>query len=348
MRAVRIKEHGGVDRLIFEDVPLPEAGAGEARIRVRAAGINHLDLWVRKGVPGHSFPLPITPSCDASGVIDQLGAGVSGWKEGEEVVVAPGISCGTCPACLTGEDHLCRQYGLLGETRDGTDAPFLVVPARNLMHKPKNLGFEEAAAFALTFLTAWHMMLTRAGLRPGETVLIHAAGSGVSSAGIQIAGLLGARIIATAGSDAKLAHAGKLGAHHLINYRTTDFSSEVRKFTEKAGVDVVFDHVGADTFSPSLKCLKKGGRYVFCGATSGFDLVTDFRPVFFKNLSILGSTMGSQGELRRIRNLVEDGRLKPVVDRVLPLEKIAEAHTLLEKREVVGKIVLTVQDKADS
>jgi 2-desacetyl-2-hydroxyethyl bacteriochlorophyllide A dehydrogenase len=347
MRALRIHEHGGFDRLVLEDVPVPEPGPGEVRVRVRASGLNHLDLWVRRGVPGHKFPLPITPGCDAAGNVDALGPGVQGWEIGDEIVVAPGLSCGTCPACLAGEDQICPHYGILGETRDGAHATFVVVPARNLMPKPENLGFEEAAAFGLAFQTAWHMLIARAQLQPGETVVIHAAGSGVSTAGIQIASLFGARIIATAGSDEKLARARSLGADVVINYKTTDFGKEIRGLAGRRGVDVVFDHVGTDTFPASLRALAKGGRYVFCGATSGFELAADFRPVFFKNLSILGSTMGSQGELRRVRDLMETGRLRPIVDRVLPLEKAAEAHETLENRKAFGKVVLTLPGPED-
>ncbi|MFQ5670532.1 MAG: zinc-binding dehydrogenase [Acidobacteriota bacterium] len=348
MKALRIKKHGGLDCLVFEELPVPQPGPGEVRVQVAASAINHLDLWVRRGVEGHAFPLPLTPGCDAAGQVHALGPGVRGWSEGDEVVIAPGLSCGTCSPCLAGSDQLCRAYGILGETRDGAHAPFMVVPARNLMRKPKNLPFTAAGAFGLTFLTAWHMLVSRAALRPAETVLIHAAGSGVSSAGIQIARFMGARIIATAGSEAKLARARDLGASHTINYRSTYFTSQVRALTGRRGVDVVFDHVGADTFAASVKVLARGGRYVFCGATSGFDLRTDFRPVFFKSLSILGSTMGSQGELRRIRELVEDGHFKPVVERILPLARAAEGHAALEKREVFGKVVLSISGEAAS
>jgi NADPH:quinone reductase-like Zn-dependent oxidoreductase len=342
MHAIRIHAHGGVDQLRLEQVPVPDPGPGEVRVQVRASGLNHLDLWVRRGVPGHTFPLPMTPGCDAAGVISALGAGVENWKEGDEVVLAPGLSCGICPACLSGEDHLCPRYGILGETRDGTNAEFVVVPARNLMARPQTLDFAASASFSLTFLTAWHMLIARAELRPGETVLVHAAGSGVSAAGIQIARLFGARILATAGSEEKLQRARDLGAHETLSYRDPEWPRQVRALAGKGGVNVVLDHVGTDTFAGSLRSLAKGGRYVFCGATSGFELKTDFRPVFFKNLSILGSTMGGQGELRRIRDLVAAGHLVPVIDRVLPLEKVAEAHQILEDRQAFGKLVLSL------
>ncbi|MFQ5718040.1 MAG: zinc-binding dehydrogenase [Acidobacteriota bacterium] len=339
MRAVRIHEHGGLEKLVFEDIPVADPGPGEVRVRVRASGLNHLDLWVRRGVPGHRFPLPITPGCDGAGSIDAVGVGVDGWQPGDDVILAPGLSCGICPRCLEGQDQLCADYGILGETRDGTNAPYIVLPARNLMAKPENLDFTTAAAFPLTFLTAFHMLSDRAGLQPGETILIHAGGSGVSSAAIQIAALLGARIITTAGSPEKLERARELGAEHGINYRNESFSRRVKEITNRSGVDVVLDHIGSDTFSESLRCLARGGRYVFCGATSGFEMSGDFRPIFFKNLSILGSTMGSQGELRRLRDLVVAGRLTPVVDEIVPLERVADAHRRLENRETIGKIV---------
>ena len=262
--------------------------------------------------------------------------------EGDEVVVAPGVSCGRCGSCRAGDDALCRSYGILGESQDGGCQEFLVVPDSGLFQKPAALDWTEAAAVPLTFLTAWHMLKTRARVQPGERVLVHAAGSGVSAAAIQISVLLGARVITTAGSDAKCALGLGLGAEEAVNYKTADFAREVKKWTAGRGVDVVVDHVGADTFERSLRCLVKGGRYVTCGATSGFEMKTDFRLVFFKSLSILGSTMGGGHELAAVLSLVKLGRLRPVVDSVFPLARIAEAHRHLASREVFGKVVLTV------
>jgi NADPH:quinone reductase-like Zn-dependent oxidoreductase len=342
VRAVVIRRHGGPEVLAFEDRPVPEPGPKEVRVRVRAVGLNHLDLWVRNGVEGHTFPLPIVPGCDISGVVDALGAGATGSALGDEVVVAPGVSCGRCGACRSGEDALCREYGILGESRDGGCQEFLVVSDVGVFPKPRRLDWAEAAAVSLTFLTAWHMLKSRAGVEPGERVLVHAAGSGVSTAGIQMAALLGARVMATAGSDEKCSRALALGAEEAVNYRTADFVKEARRWSGGRGVDVVVDHVGADTFQRSLKCLVKGGRYVTCGATSGFELKTDFRLVFFKSLSILGSTMGGGHELATVLSLVDSGRLRPIVDRVYGLAEIAEAHSRLEGREAFGKIVLAV------
>jgi len=311
-------------------------------VRVRAVGLNHLDLWVRKGVSGHTFPLPIVPGCDVAGVIDAVGPGVAGVALGDEVVVAPGVSCGRCPSCRAGEAALCRSYGILGESRDGGCQAQLVVPDVGVFPKPQSLDWTEAAAVPLTFLTAWHMLSSRARVQPGDLVLVHAAGSGVSTAAIQIATLLGARVITTAGTDEKCARAVSLGADAAVNYRSEDFVAAARRFSGNRGVDVVVDHVGTDTFERSLRCLAKGGRYVTCGATSGYEMKTDFRLVFFKSLSILGSTMGGAHELARVLGLVAAGRLRPVVDKVFPLVEVADAHRYLEARTAFGKIVLTV------
>lgn len=342
MRAVVVRRHGGLEALEIEARPDPVPGPREVLVRVRAVAVNHLDVWVRKGVPGHTFPLPMVPGCDVAGTVAALGPGAEGCAPGDAVVLGPGVSCGRCEACRSGEDPLCREYGILGESRDGGCAELVVVPDRNVLPQPAGLDAVHAAAVPLTFLTAWHMVVCRAGVRPGERVVVHAAGSGVSAAAIQIARLLGARVLATAGSDAKCARARDLGAEEAVNYRTADFVKAARAWTAKRGVDVVVDHVGADTFDRSMRCLAKGGRYVTCGATSGYELKTDFRPVYFKSLSILGSTMGSGADLIRVLDLVGSGKLAPVLDSVLPLDDVAEAHRRLESREAFGKVVLTV------
>lgn len=340
MRAVVIREHGGPEALRIEERPEPVPGAGEVRVRVRAVALNHLDVWVRKGVPGHAFPLPLVPGCDIAGTVDAIGDGVGGWSEGAPVVVGPGVSCGVCRHCRAGDDPLCRDYGILGETRDGGCADAIVVPAGNLFPKPERLDFVGAAAIPLVFLTAWHMLVSRAGVRPGDAVLVHAAGSGVSTAAIQVARLFGARVFATAGSDAKLEAARALGAEATANYRSTDFVRAVREWTGRSGVDIAVDHVGADTFERTVRCLAKGGRYVTCGATSGFEMKTDFRIVFFKALSILGSTMGGSHELAEVLDHVAAGRLRPVVDRTFALDEVRDAHRHLEGREGFGKVVM--------
>jgi NADPH:quinone reductase-like Zn-dependent oxidoreductase len=343
MKAIIVREHGGTDKLERVEVPDPELKTGQAVIRVRAVALNHLDIWVRRGVPGHKVPLPMIPGCEVAGVIDAVAPNDRGWKIGDQVLVAPGYSCGLCIACLSGNDPLCQnEHGIFGETRDGGCAEKIAVPLRNLLRKPAALSFAEAASLPLDMLTAWHMLVARAQIRPAETVLVHAGGSGVGSAGIQIARLWGATVFATAGSAEKAARARELGAQETILYREVDFLAEVRKLTGKRGVDVVFEHVGADTFDRSLKSLARGGRLVTCGATSGAEVTINLRLVFFKLLSILGSTMGSLAELHEIIRLVEAGRLRPVVDRVLPLHQVGEGHRVLEEREAFGKVVLEI------
>jgi NADPH:quinone reductase-like Zn-dependent oxidoreductase len=340
MRAAVVREHGGIDKVAVEQVPVPAAGPGEVLVRVKAAGLNHLDLWVRRGVPGHPFPLPIILGCDFAGVVEDVGAGVRNAKAGDEVCVAPGFSCGTCAQCLAGADNLCKGYGIFGEMRDGGCAEFQVVSAANLLPKPPGMAWEAAAAWPLAFLTAWHMLVARARVQPGETVLVHAAGSGVGSAAIQIAKLLGARVLATASTEAKCARGRELGADHVVNHAHEDWVQAVRRLTGKRGVDVVFEHTGQATWEGSVKSLVWGGRLVTCGATSGFEAKFDLRVLFFKQLSFLGSTMGSRAELWTILGLLRDGKLRPVVDRVMPLDQVGEAHRLLEERAQFGKIVL--------
>ena len=342
MKAVIVREHGGIDKLELTEVPDPKLEHGAAIVRVRAVALNHLDIWVRRGVPGHKFPLPLIPGAEVAGVIDQI-APDDRWKPGDEVLVAPGYSCGVCVACLSGNDPLCHNdHGIFGESRHGGAAELIAVPIRNLLRKPAALSFAEAAALPLDMLTAWHMLVARAQLRLGETVLVHAGGSGVGSAAIQIARLFGATVFATAGSAAKAARAKELGAQETILYRDADFLAEVRRLTGKRGVDVVVEHVGADTFDRSVRALARGGRLVTCGATTGAEVTINLRLIFFKLLSILGSTMGSLAELHEIMKHVEGGRLRPVVDRVLPLEEIAEGERALENREAFGKVVLRV------
>jgi NADPH:quinone reductase-like Zn-dependent oxidoreductase len=344
MKAVVISEHGGPETLCLVEREEPSPRADQVLIDVRAVGLNHLDLWVRNGVPGHSFPLPMIPGCDFCGVVAAVGEAVDGIAVGERVLVAPGFSCGRCRHCTEGQDQLCRKYGIFGETVDGGCAERAVVPAVNALPMPDGMEFTQAAAFPLAFLTAWHMLVARCGIRAGDDVLVHAAGSGVGSAAVQIAKLHHARVIATAGSDAKLERATAIGADHVINYETADWVAEVRALTGKRGVDIVFEHVGEKTMAGSIRSLAKGGRVVTCGATTGPKLEANLRAIFFKSLSILGSTMGSRGELMHIVELVAKGHLEPVVDRVLPLSEIAAAHAALEGREAFGKIVLIPGD----
>jgi NADPH:quinone reductase-like Zn-dependent oxidoreductase len=342
MKAVVISEHGDESVLRLEDRPRPAPAADEVLVRVRAVGVNHLDLWVRRGIPGVRYPLPIIPGCEVAGVIEEAGPAARGVKPGDEIVAAPGLSCNRCRECVSGNEQLCRHYGILGETRDGGCAEYMVIPAVNALPRPMNLSFEQVAAMPLVFLTAWHMLVDRARLRPGETVLVHAAGSGVGSAAIQVARLHHARVIATAGSDEKLAKARDLGADETVNYSTPDWVAQVRRLTAKRGADVVVEHVGAATWEGSEASLAKGGRLVTCGATSGHEVTVNLRRLFFKGLSILGSTMGSRAEVMEVLAHAGAGRLRPVIDRVLPLSEVQQAHRLIERREQFGKVVLSV------
>jgi NADPH:quinone reductase-like Zn-dependent oxidoreductase len=346
MRAVVIREHGGYERLLHEDLPVPEPGPGQVRVQVAVAGVNHLDTWVRRGVPGHEFPLPLTPGCDGAGVVDAVGEGVPSRRVGERVLIAPGYTKGPDAEVARGLDHLSSTYGIFGETIDGTNAESVVVPAHNALPIPASLDLATAAAFPLTYLTAWGMLVRRARLEAGESVLIHAAGAGVSVAAIQIARLLGARqVVATTSHPGKAEKARQMGADVVLDYTKPEWSREVKRATHGRGVDVVVDHVGQQTFEGSLRCLVKGGRYVTCGATTGPLAQIPLNLVFFKSLSVLGSTMGSLGDVHRLLDLVVAGRLKPVIDAVLPLQQVAEAHRRLEQREVFGKLLLRVQGR---
>jgi len=342
MKAVRVHEHGDYDVLKIEELPRPEPGPGEILLEMKAAGINHLDTWLRRGVPGHHFPLPITPGSDGAGVVAALGEGIEGFEIGQRLAVAPGYSCGQCEACLSGRDHYCRRYGIYGESGDGTQAEFFVLPVSNALELPDSMSFEEAAAIPLVFLTAWEMLVAKAGIGEGDSVLVQAAGSGVGSAAVQIARHFGARVIATAGAEAKLEKARELGADETIHYGEQDVAKEVRRITEKRGVDIVVEHTGEATMAGSLRSLAAGGRIVTCGATTGATFTADLRPLFFKNLAILGSTMGRRDTLPEILRLAGEGVFRAVVDRVLPMENVAEAHRAVAERAQFGKIVLSI------
>jgi NADPH:quinone reductase-like Zn-dependent oxidoreductase len=342
--AVVLRSHGGPEVLVRETIRLPDPGPREVRVRVRAVSLNHLDLWVRRGMPYLKLEYPHRLGSDIVGEIDAAGPGarLGSAKVGDRVVVNPGVSCGVCQVCLSGKDNLCRRYGIIGEHLSGGYARHVVVPDANLLPYPGDLPFSQAAAVPLVFLTAWQMLVEKARVRPGQTVLVQAAGSGVSSAAIQIAKLHGAHVIATAGSDDKMDRARALGADHAINYDKEDFVAEAKKLTGKRGVDVVIEHVGGDVMAKSVLAVAAGGRIITCGATAGPEPKIDLRHVFFRQIEILGSTMGSKGSLFTILEHVQAGRLRPVVDRVLPLWNASEAHRVLEGRKAFGKVVLEV------
>ena len=340
MKAVIFRQHGGPEVLEYTDVPEPRIRANEVLVEVKACALNHLDIWVRGGLPGIEIPLPHILGDDVAGVVKQVGALITWVKDGDEVMVQPGVSCGHCEACLSGNDNFCREYDIIGYRRDGGYAELVAVPGVNIVPKPAQLSWEEAAALPLVTVTAWHMLVTRAKVQPGETVLVQAAGSGVGSIAIQIAKLRGARVITTASSDEKLAHARELGADETVNYTSSDWPKEVRRLTNRQGVDVVVEHTGAATWPGSIASLKTGGRLVTCGATSGYEGHTDLRQVFYRHLNILGSFMGSKAELLEAMKFVEQGKIRGVVDRVLPLSEARQAHELIENRAQFGKVVL--------
>src|SRR6266853_325841 len=342
MKAIVFSTHGGPDVLKYIDALDPVLRPNEVLVRVKACALNHLDLWVRRGSPGVHIPFPHIPGSDISGEIAQIGAEVSTVRVGQQVVLTPLVSCGKCAACVAGLDNHCRQATNLGYMIDGGCAEFVRAPEVNCLPYPENLSFEEAASIPLVFQTAWHMLLARAELRPGEDVLVLGAGSGVGSAAIQIAKFFGARVIATAGTDEKLQKAKQLGADYLINHKKQKIRDEVRRITGKRGVDVVFEHVGTATWDDSLASLAAGGRLVTCGATTGYDAKVDLRFLFSRQLSLLGSYMGTKSELQTVMKLVAAGKLKPIVDRVFPLAEAAAAHAYLESSSQFGKVVLRV------
>jgi len=342
VKAIVIREHGNTSVLGYEEYPDPVIGANDVLVRVRACALNHLDLWVRRGMPGVAIPLPHIPGSDVAGEVAKIGANVASVKVGHRVVLAPGVTCGRCAACLAGQDNRCREFTNLGYRIDGGCAEYVRCPEVNCMPYPENLDWVEAAAVPLVFLTAWHMLVNRAELHPGEEVLVLAGGSGVGMAAIQIAKFFGARVIATGGSEVKLEKSRQLGADEVINHRTMDIDKEVRRLTANRGVDVVIEHVGTATWDKSVRSLAPGGRLVTCGATTGYDAKIDLRFLFSRQLSLLGSYMGTKDELRTVLKLVAQGRLKPVVDKVFRLEQCATAHQYLEDGKQFGKIVLSV------
>ncbi len=342
MRALRIHAHGGPEVLKWEEAPDPSPGPGEVLLRVKASSINRLDTFVRKGMPGVKIPLPRILGSDAAGTVERLGPGVSGLSPGDRVVANPGWSCGQCETCAEGNASQCLSWRLLGESRDGAQAELCAIPAASLFRIPANVSFEEAAAFALTGVTAWSMLVGKARVRPGETVFIHGIGAGVGVASLQIARLCGARVIVTSSSDGKLARAKEWGADAGINYARQDLEKEARVLTGKRGADIVVDYTGQATWNASLKIVRRGGRIVTCGATTGFSPQEDLRHIFFRQVTIHGSTMGTQKEFSEVMGNLFAGRLKAVIDRTLPAARAAEGHRALEAGEAFGKVVLGI------
>lgn len=342
MKAVWLTERGGPEVLQVKDVPTPEPQAGEALVAVRACALNHLDIWVRLG-SRPSFPRPIIPGSDIAGTVHSLGPGATGVQPGDEVVVFPSIAQRLSRERLTGYDVLCEDFGIIGAHRNGGCAEFVTVPVENLVPKPPPVKWEAAASVPITFVTAWHMLIARAQVQPGETVLIQSAGSGVSAAAIQIAKLVGARVIATTGSEAKMERAQKLGVDAVLNYRTDDVPTRVRELTGGRGAGVVLDHMGAATFGANMASLARGGRLVLCGTTGGAETSVNLGQVYYQAQSVLGSTLGTRPEMATILDLVAQGKLTPVIDRTFPLEQIRQAHEYMESPDRFGKVVMVVR-----
>lgn len=342
MKAAVIHANGGLEQLVVEEVDAPKAGPGQAVLEVRAAALNHLDIWIRKGRPGAQLSFPHVLGSDAAGVVAEVGEGVKNVAPGDEVLLNPGLSCGHCPWCLRGEQSECPQFSIVGVSGWGTFAERVVVPAANLQKKPAHLNWEEAAALPLAYLTAWRMLHHRARLVPGETVLIHGIGGGVAIAALQFAKLCGARAIVTSSSSDKLQRARELGADFGINYREEKaVAQRVLELTGGIGADVVVDAVGAATFQINLEAARKGGRITHCGVTTGAAAEANLSLIYWKQLSILGSTMGSQGNFHQMVREVEATGLRPVVDKVFPLAKAQAAQGRMEEAEQFGKIVLS-------
>jgi NADPH:quinone reductase-like Zn-dependent oxidoreductase len=340
--AMVLDRHGGPEVLERRTLDLDPPGPCQARVRVHAVAMNHMDLWVRRGGPAFKLQYPHRLGCDLSGVVEELGPGARGVAVGDRVMVQPGLSCGICRACLSGRDNLCRSYRILGENAQGGYARHVNLPDVNLIKIGPDLGFTDAAALPLCTLTAWQMVFKKGAVKTGQTVVVHAAGSGVSSLAIKLCKMVGARVIATTGSPEKRARARALGADEVIVTSEQDYVGEIRRLTAKGGADVILDHVGGELFEKAVAAAAWGGRIVTCGATAGFTAKIDLRQVFFRQVEILGSTMGSKGDLLEALPMILDGRLRATVDRVVPLWEARQAHEALENRQVFGKVVLSV------
>ncbi|HET9962664.1 MAG TPA: zinc-binding dehydrogenase [Nitrospiraceae bacterium] len=342
MKAVVFHEHGGPGKLQYQNMPSPTVGADDVLVRVKACALNHLDVWIRQGNPAYPMPLPHISGSDIAGIVEQVGSHVQGIAGGQRVYVSPGVSCGRCEHCLAGRDNMCRSYGLIGAMCHGGYAEYVTVPAPNVFSIPGNLSFEQAAAFPLVSVTAWHMLFPLADLQPGEDVLIMGAGSGVGHMAIQMAKLAGARVITTVGSDEKADKAKAIGADVVINHAREKVNQRVREVTDKRGVDVVIEHIGPEVWEQCLDSLAKGGRLITCGATTGAEVKLDLRYMYSRQLTIKGSYMGTRAELLKAARLVGEGRLRPLIDRTFPLAEAKAAQEYLLSRTFFGKIVLAV------
>lgn len=343
MKAAVIEEHGGLDCVKIGEISESEPAENEVILKVHSAGLNHLDIWVRKGRPGLEVEMPHILGSDAAGIVIAVGGNVTDVSIGDEVILNPGLSCGSCEYCHRGEQSQCPSFGIVGMTRQGTFAEQVAVPACNVFPKPSYVNFDEAGTLALSYLTAWRMLMTRARLKPGQTVLIHGVGGGVALSALQLAKLAGAEVIVTSSSDEKLTRAIQLGAEHTINYRKVDDVAQcVREVTSGRGADVIIDTVGAATWPIDFSAVRRGGKIVLCGVTSGPNVKTNLQMLYWNQLTILGSTMGSDEDFRQMLKAVTTARLKPVIDSVMPLESVREAMSRMEEGKQFGKIVLKI------
>jgi NADPH:quinone reductase-like Zn-dependent oxidoreductase len=340
MKALLLTGHGDLDRLNYGEAPRPVPAPDHVLLRIKATALNYLDLWTMQKVPGLKLQFPHILGNDMAGKVEEVGTLVSHVKVGDELVVAPGVGCGLCETCAAGNDQLCRHYFLYGYQRPGGFAQFAAVRGNQVRPKPAAMDWPQAASASLVFLTAWHMIASRAQLLPGETCLIMAAGSGVGIAAIQIARLFGAQVLATAGSDAKLERARELGAHHTVNYRDPEWPRRIRDLTAGRGVDVIIEHTGEEFFQTCVSLLARNGRLVTCGSTSGPRAQFDLRILFARHLNLLGSYMGSRAEWHKVWDLLAAGTLHPVVDSVFPLAEGRRAFERMKSRETFGKLVL--------
>ncbi len=348
MKAAVIHRNGELDEVVLDDVPAPTPGPDEVVLEVHAAALNHLDIWVRKGRPGLELSMPHVLGSDAAGVVVAVGKGVNTVREGDEVVLNPGLSCHKCAHCLRGEHSECLNFGIVGMSCPGTFAEQVAVPAINVHPRPPHLSWEEAAAFPLAYVTAWRMVMTRAQLKAGETVLIHGIGGGVALAALQLAKLVNAEVIVTSSSNDKLLRAKEFGADHAINYTKEDVAAAARDLTDGMGVDVIVDTTGAATLPSNLEAARRGGRMVHCGVTTGAEATINISALYWNQLSILGSTMGSQEDFRQLVDAVRTSRLRPIIDSVMPIERTRAAMGRMEKGEQFGKIVVTPHVLTDS
>ncbi|HOD80332.1 MAG TPA: zinc-binding dehydrogenase [Phycisphaerae bacterium] len=342
MKAARIHRHGDVDVIHVDEVAPPPCAPDEVVVGVRAAALNHLDIWVRTS-ERFALTMPHTIGSDAAGVVERVGERVSTVEVGQAVIINPSLSCGRCEFCRRGEQSLCSTFAIVGTGRSGTFAQQVAVPARNVLPKPDCLSFEQAAALPIAYVTAWRMLMSRARLLPGEWVLIHGIGGGVALAGLQLAKLAGATVIVTSGDNDKLARAAELGADHALNYRTVgDLAAAVGELTGGRGVDVAFDTVGAATWALDFAVVRRGGRIVLCGVTTGAAAPTDLRALYWNQLTVLGSTSGSHEDFRQLLAAMTAGRIQPVIDSVHPLADVRQACRRMEKGQQFGKIILTM------